>query len=56
MIPQPWSVEFERRADKDLEQLDTQVKRRVLTATHAALTYGSSRADRSGAYVWATGA
>ena len=32
MNPQPWSVEFERRADRDLEQLDPQVKRRVLTA------------------------
>ena len=32
MNPRPWSVEFERRADRDLEQLDPQVKRRVLTA------------------------
>lgn len=32
MIPQPWSVEFERRANRDLEQLDPQVKQRVLTA------------------------
>ena len=32
MNPQPWSVEFERRADRDLEQLDPQVKRQVLTA------------------------
>lgn len=32
MTPQPWSVEFERRADRDLEQLDPQVKRRVLGA------------------------
>lgn len=32
MNPLPWSVEFERRADRDLEQLDPQVKQRVLTA------------------------
>ena len=32
MTPQSWSVEFERRADRDLEQLDPQVKQRVLTA------------------------
>jgi mRNA-degrading endonuclease RelE of RelBE toxin-antitoxin system len=29
---EPWSVEFERRADKDLERLDPQVKQRVLAA------------------------
>jgi mRNA interferase RelE/StbE len=29
---EPWSVEFERRADRDLEQLDPQVKQRVLAA------------------------
>jgi mRNA interferase RelE/StbE len=29
---QPWAVEFERRADKDLERLDPQVKQRVLAA------------------------
>jgi mRNA interferase RelE/StbE len=28
----PWAVEFERRADKDLERLDAQVKQRVLSA------------------------
>lgn len=27
-----WSVEFERRADRDLERLDPQVRRRVLAA------------------------
>jgi len=27
-----WAVEFERRADKDLERLDPQVKERVLSA------------------------
>jgi mRNA interferase RelE/StbE len=27
-----WAVEFERRAEKDLERLDAQVKQRVLTA------------------------
>ena len=32
MNPQPWLVEFERRADRDLEQLDPQVKQRVLAA------------------------
>ena len=32
MSPQPWSVEFEKRADRDLGQLDPQVKQRVLTA------------------------
>ena len=30
MTTEPWSVEFERRADKDLERLDPQVKQRVL--------------------------
>jgi mRNA interferase RelE/StbE len=29
---EPWSVEFERRADRDLERLDPQVKQRVLNA------------------------
>jgi len=29
---EPWAVEFERRAEKDLERLDPQVKQRVLTA------------------------
>jgi mRNA interferase RelE/StbE len=29
---QSWSVEFERRAEKDLERLDPQVKQRVLSA------------------------
>jgi mRNA interferase RelE/StbE len=29
---EPWSVEFERRAARDLERLDPQVKQRVLTA------------------------
>jgi mRNA-degrading endonuclease RelE of RelBE toxin-antitoxin system len=29
---EPWIVEFERRADKDLERLDPQVKQRVLSA------------------------
>jgi hypothetical protein len=29
---EPWAVEFERRADKDLERLDPQVKQRVLSA------------------------
>jgi mRNA interferase RelE/StbE len=29
---EPWSVEFERRADRDLERLDPQVKQRVLAA------------------------
>jgi mRNA interferase RelE/StbE len=28
----PWSVEFERRADRDLGRLDPQVKQRVLSA------------------------
>jgi mRNA interferase RelE/StbE len=28
----PWSVEFERRAARDLERLDPQVKQRVLAA------------------------
>jgi mRNA interferase RelE/StbE len=28
----PWAVEFERRAEKDLERLDPQVKQRVLGA------------------------
>lgn len=32
MTAEPWSVEFERRADKDLERLDAQVKQRVFTA------------------------
>jgi mRNA interferase RelE/StbE len=29
---EPWAVEFERRADKDLERLDPQVRQRVLSA------------------------
>jgi len=29
---EPWSVEFERRANRDLERLDPQVKQRVLAA------------------------
>jgi len=29
---EPWSVEFERRADRDLERLDPQVKQRALSA------------------------
>jgi mRNA interferase RelE/StbE len=28
----PWSVAFERRADKDLDRLDPPIKRRVLAA------------------------
>jgi mRNA interferase RelE/StbE len=28
----PWAVEFERHAEKDLERLDPQVKQRVLSA------------------------
>lgn len=30
MNEEPWSVEFERHADRDLERLDPPVKRRVL--------------------------
>jgi mRNA-degrading endonuclease RelE of RelBE toxin-antitoxin system len=29
---EPWSVEFERRAAKDLERLDSPVRQRVFTA------------------------
>jgi mRNA-degrading endonuclease RelE of RelBE toxin-antitoxin system len=29
---EPWAIEFERRADKDLERLDPQVKQRVLSS------------------------
>lgn len=32
MTAEPWSVEFEPRADKDLERLDPPVKQRVLAA------------------------
>lgn len=32
MTAAPWSVEFERRAEKDLERLDPQVRQRVLVA------------------------
>ena len=32
MTAEPWAVEFERRAEKDLERLDAQVKQRVLSA------------------------
>lgn len=32
MTAEPWAVEFERRADKDLERLDPQIKQRVLSA------------------------
>ena len=31
MTAGPWTVEFERRAEKDLERLDPQVKQRVLS-------------------------
>jgi mRNA interferase RelE/StbE len=29
---EPWSIEFERRADKDLERLDPPIRERVFTA------------------------
>lgn len=32
MSAAPWPVEFERRADKDLERLDAPVRQRVITA------------------------
>lgn len=32
MTTEPWSVEFERRADRDLDRLDPQVRQRVLAA------------------------
>jgi len=32
MTTEPWSVEFERRAEKDLGRLDGQVRQRVITA------------------------
>lgn len=32
MSGRPWSVAFERRADKDLDRLDPPIKRRVLAA------------------------
>lgn len=32
MTADRWAVEFERRAEKDLERLDPQVKQRVLSA------------------------
>ncbi|MDP1846379.1 MAG: type II toxin-antitoxin system RelE/ParE family toxin [Solirubrobacteraceae bacterium] len=32
MSAEPWSVEFERRAAKDLERLDPPVRQRVITA------------------------
>ena len=32
MSAEPWAVEFERRAEKDLARLDPQVKQRVLIA------------------------
>ena len=32
MTSEPWPVEFERRADKDLERLDAQVRQRVFAA------------------------
>ncbi len=32
MTAEPWSIEFERRADSDLERLDPQGKHRVLAA------------------------
>ncbi|MGH3266647.1 MAG: type II toxin-antitoxin system RelE family toxin [Trebonia sp.] len=32
MSTEPRAVEFERRAEKDLERLDPQVKQRVLSA------------------------
>lgn len=32
MTPDAWSVEYERRADRDLERLDPQVRSRVLAA------------------------
>lgn len=38
MSPEPWSVEFERRADRDLGRLDPQVRQRVLAAIHRLAT------------------
>jgi mRNA interferase RelE/StbE len=40
----PWTVEFERRAEKDLERLDPQVKQRVLSAI-GRLADGPGSAD-----------
>jgi mRNA interferase RelE/StbE len=31
-VSNAWSITFERRADKDLDRLDAQIKRRVLAA------------------------
>jgi mRNA interferase RelE/StbE len=35
---EPWSVQFERRADKDLERLDRPVRERVFTAIERLAT------------------
>jgi mRNA interferase RelE/StbE len=43
---EPWSVEFERRADRDLERLDPQVRQRVLTAIDRLSSYPRSAALR----------
>lgn len=32
MTAEPWSIEFQRRAAKDLERLDAPVRQRVLAA------------------------
>ena len=38
MSTEPWSVEFERRADRDLGKLDPQIRQRVLAAIHRLAT------------------
>jgi mRNA-degrading endonuclease RelE of RelBE toxin-antitoxin system len=43
---EPWSVQFERRADKDLERLDRSVRERVFTAIERLATDPHSAALR----------
>jgi mRNA interferase RelE/StbE len=44
---EPWSVQFERRADKDLERLDRPVRERVFTAIERLATDPHSAGLRS---------
>lgn len=46
MTAEPWLVEFERRADKDLERLDAPVRQRVITAIERLASDPNSAALR----------
>ncbi len=42
MTAESWSVEFERRAEKDIQRLDGQVRRRVFTAIDRLASHPNS--------------